>query len=80
MMILAGSSFFHNVVIPFGLPFKIGKHCDSKGVKYKSGKFGIGYPWGARIGEDGTNKDRDKDAGTKARRRGRMRSMPDERI
>ena len=35
--------FFQNVVIPLGLPFGVGKRCDSKGVKYKDDKLGLGY-------------------------------------
>ena len=35
--------FFQNVVIPLSLPFRVGKRCDSKGVKYKGGKLGFGY-------------------------------------
>jgi len=42
--------FFQNVVIPLGLPFRVGKRCDSKGVKYKSGKLGFGYGIGMMDG------------------------------
>jgi hypothetical protein len=69
--------FFRKDVIPWEFLSGFVQGCDSKGVKYKGGKFRIGYLWEARIGEDHT--DIGKDAGANGCR-GRMRSFPNSHI
>ncbi len=76
MKILAGPPFFQNVVIPLGFRSLFLQEFDSTGVKYKSGKFRIGYAWEARIAEDGVRQS--EAAGTRGCRGG-MR-FPNTRI
>jgi hypothetical protein len=69
--------FFRKDVIPWEFLSRFIQGCDSKGVKYKGGKFGIGNLWEARIGENGAG--RDKEAGASGCR-GRMRSFSNSHI